>query len=40
MKRINQILIIFFLIGSIAMAGCASTKKGCGCPNKKGMVGY
>jgi len=46
MVRLNKILLALFLIGIIA-AGCnknyyTSKAKGndCGCPNKKGMVGY
>lgn len=46
MIRLNKILLALFFIGVLA-AGCnknyyTSKAKGndCGCPNKKGMVGY
>jgi hypothetical protein len=46
MTRINKIFFALFLISIIGM-GCqknyyTSKSKGsdCGCPNKKGMVGY
>lgn len=41
MKRINNILLIFLLAVTIFATGCSSSKKsGCGCPSKKGLVGY
>jgi len=41
MQRYFKIVLSFMLIASIFLTGCASSKKSnCGCPNKKGMVGY
>lgn len=41
MKKINNIALIFLLAVTIFVTGCSSSKKGsCGCPNKKGYVGY
>jgi outer membrane murein-binding lipoprotein Lpp len=41
MKKVNNIILIFLLAATILVTGCSSSKKSnCGCPNKKGMVGY
>ena len=47
MKRLNKIVLVVLLIVAVGAAGCnknyyTSKAKGndCGCPNKKGMVGY
>lgn len=41
MKKLNDILLVFLLALTLLSAGCSSSKKNnCGCPNKKGMVGY
>lgn len=42
MKRTINILLVLVLVAAFA-GGCASTKggkSGCGCPNRKGFVGY
>ena len=46
MTRLNKILLALFLIGFVA-TGCQKNyysgkakSTDCGCPNKKGMVGY
>ncbi len=48
MKRLNKILLFFFLAGMLVIAGCnrnyySGAGKGggnCGCPSHKGMSGY
>ena len=47
MKRNNKILLLLLFLGTIVAFGCnknyySGTGKGsnCGCPSKKGMVGY
>ncbi len=41
MQQLNKItLLLLIIVTVLATTGCASTKKGCGCPNKAGMVGY
>jgi hypothetical protein len=41
MKKINNILLIILFAVTIFVTGCSSSKKsGCGCPSKKGLVGY
>jgi len=47
MKRLNKIFLAALLIVAVGAIGCnknyyTSKAKGndCGCPNKKGMVGY
>ncbi len=41
MKRYFKIALSFMLIVSIILTSCASSKKNqCGCPSKKGLVGY
>jgi hypothetical protein len=47
MKRLNKIVIAVLLIAAVGATSCnknyyTSKAKGndCGCPNKKGMVGY
>jgi hypothetical protein len=47
MKRLNKIFFAVLLIVAVGAVGCnknyyTSKAKGndCGCPNKKGMVGY
>lgn len=41
MKYVNKILLLVFIIVSIFALSCnASKKSNCGCPSKKGMVGY
>jgi len=41
-KLIHHITVVMFVLTVASfLQGCASFKKnGCGCPNKKGMVGY
>ncbi len=40
MTRILKISFMLIMVAAIA-AGCDASKKGqCGCPNKKGLVGY
>ncbi|MFY7880516.1 MAG: hypothetical protein ACOVP6_10630 [Lacibacter sp.] len=40
--RTNTVrLVLVLLVTCTALSGCSATKKNnCGCPNKKGMVGY
>jgi hypothetical protein len=41
MKRNNKLFWVFVVLVTITSASCSSSKKGnCGCPNKKGLVGY
>lgn len=41
MKRFFKISFLIVVLVSFLAAGCSSTKNGnCGCPNKKGLVGY
>ena len=40
MKRFLKIGFLMILVISIVLMGCSVSKKNCGCPNKKGMVGY
>ncbi len=40
MQRILKVGFLSILVITIALSGCSSSKKSCGCPNKKGMVGY
>jgi hypothetical protein len=43
MQKIKQHITVFIFLFTMVffMQSCASLKKnGCGCPNKKGMVGY
>ena len=40
MRRFYKISLFLILVTALVATGCSSTKKGCGCPNKKGMVGY
>ncbi len=41
MRQLNKLTLLLLIIVTVLVsAGCASTKKGCGCPNKAGMVGY
>lgn len=41
MQRHFKIALSFMLIVSIIFTGCTSSKKNqCGCPSKKGLVGY
>lgn len=41
MQQLNKIKLgLLIIVTVLATAGCASSKKGCGCPNKSGMVGY
>ena len=46
MKHIHKILLIGFLAVSVLASSCSSgklfggKKSNCGCPSKKGMVGY
>jgi hypothetical protein len=42
-KRSYKIFLVLFLLIAVMTAGCGVFKggqKGCGCPSKKGMVGY
>jgi hypothetical protein len=41
--RINKIFFLVFLMATVILTSCASGNrgsKGCGCPQKSGMVGY
>lgn len=41
MKTAYKALWMLLIIATIFINGCSSSKKSnCGCPNKKGMVGY
>ncbi len=41
MKDVYKILLLVFMIVSLYAFSCTASKKSnCGCPNKKGMVGY
>lgn len=45
MKKVNNIFLIFLLGATLFATGCSNgklfgKKSDCGCPNKKGMVGY
>ncbi|PWU04700.1 MAG: hypothetical protein C5B52_01080 [Bacteroidetes bacterium] len=43
MKKVNYKIFFFLFLLALIVAGCGIFKggqKGCGCPNKKGMVGY
>jgi hypothetical protein len=41
MKHINKVTLLLLIIVTVLVStGCASSKKGCGCPNQSGMVGY
>jgi hypothetical protein len=38
-KVLKNIVLVTLAISLIAATGCSSSKK-CGCPSKKGLVGY
>ncbi len=41
MQRSTRFGFLLLLVAVLLMAGCSASKKNsCGCPNKKGMVGY
>ena len=40
MNRFLKIIFFLSLVISFGLGGCTASKKGCGCPNKKGFVGY
>jgi hypothetical protein len=41
MKKAANFAMILLLAVTLFASGCSSSKKSnCGCPNKKGMVGY
>ncbi|HEY8688161.1 MAG TPA: hypothetical protein VIM07_02930 [Chitinophagaceae bacterium] len=41
MKKTRNIILIFLFGVTLLATGCSSSKKsGCGCPSKKGLVGY
>ncbi|CAN5269920.1 hypothetical protein BH09BAC2_BH09BAC2_01600 [soil metagenome] len=41
MKQINKTILIFLFTAAVIAGGCNATKKNnCGCPNKRGLVGY
>ena len=41
MKKINNIALILLLAVTFLATGCSASKKNnCGCPSKKGLVGY
>ena len=40
MKRFLKIFFLLGFITSIFLGSCTTSKRGCGCPSKKGMVGY
>lgn len=39
MQRFFKFGFLFLLLASVAFTSCSASKK-CGCPNKRGMVGY
>lgn len=40
-NKLNQIVLVMFLLMTLAFVSCGTSKNAnCGCPNKKGMVGY
>ena len=40
MNRFLKIFVLFSLVTLFILGGCTASKKGCGCPSKKGLVGY
>lgn len=41
MQRSTRFGFLLLLVSVLLLSGCSASKKnGCGCPNKKGMVGY
>lgn len=41
MQKLLKLALLLLMVTSIAASGCNASKKSqCGCPNKKGMVGY
>lgn len=41
MKLIHRLSIILIITAGLFLSGCNAAKKGqCGCPNRKGFVGY
>jgi hypothetical protein len=41
MKSLKKLLLSLIIVIAFFAIGCNSSKKNnCGCPNKKGMVGY
>lgn len=41
MQRSTRFGFLLLIIAVLFMAGCSASKKNsCGCPNKRGMVGY
>ena len=39
--KLNQLLVAAFLLVVLSVVSCGTSKNAnCGCPNKKGMVGY
>lgn len=41
MKIVNKILLILLIMIAVFAVSCNSSKKSsCGCPSKKGLVGY
>jgi hypothetical protein len=44
MKKLNRNIVLLLLISILIGTSCSSSKgasgKNCGCPSKKGMVGY
>lgn len=41
MQRSTRFGFLLLLVAVLFMTGCSASKKSnCGCPNKKGMVGY
>jgi predicted component of type VI protein secretion system len=41
MKNLTKISALLLIVVTLFATGCSSSKKGaCGCPQKKGFVGY
>jgi len=41
MKQTNKLTLLLLIIVTVLVTtSCASSKKGCGCPNISGMSGY
>jgi hypothetical protein len=41
MKNVNRYLVLLLLVLMVAGTSCSALKSNkCGCPSKKGMVGY
>ena len=40
MVRFLKVGFLLILVTSFLLVSCNASKKSCGCPNKRGMVGY